>query len=63
MNKMKIDWFKYKIMILQKAAKFLGVRVHVYRPYSKEKTIDTDGVESPNDFKQNTSVPERQIGD
>ena len=34
---MKIDWFKYKIMILQKIAKFLGVRAHVYKTMSKEK--------------------------
>lgn len=60
---MKIDKFKYKTKILQKIAKFLGVRVHVYRPYSKEKTIDTEGIESPNDYKQVTSVAERQIND
>ena len=52
-----------KIKILQTIASFLGVKVHVYKPFSKEKTIDTDGIESPNDFKQTTSVPERQIGD
>jgi phenylacetate-coenzyme A ligase PaaK-like adenylate-forming protein len=60
---MKIDSFKYKTKFLQKTAKFLGVRVHVYRQYSKEKTIDIDGIESPNDYKQVTSVPERQIND
>ena len=60
---MKIDWFKYKIIILQKIAKFLGVRVHVYKTMSKEKTIDFDDIESPNDYKQVTSVAERQIND
>lgn len=63
MNKMKINTFKFKTKLVQKVANLLGVKAHVYQPYSKEKTIDTDGVESPNDFKQNTSVPERQIGD
>jgi len=63
MNNMKINWFKYKTIILQKAAKFFGVKVHVYKPMSKEKTIDIDGIECPNDFKQTTSVPERQIND
>jgi hypothetical protein len=30
---------------------------------SKEKTIDIDGIECPNDYKQVTSIPERQIND
>ena len=52
-----------KIKILQFIAKLLGVRVHVYQSMSNIKTIDTDDIESPNDVKQYTSVPERQIGD
>jgi hypothetical protein len=60
---MKINYFKYKTIFIQKIAKLLGVKAHVYSTFSKEKTIDFDGVESPNDFKQVTSIPERQIGD
>lgn len=63
MSKMKIDWFKYKTILIQKVSSVLGVKSHVYKPLSNEKTIDTDGIESPNDFKQTTSVPERQIWD
>ena len=63
MNKMNIKLFEYKIKLVQKVANLLGVKAHVYQPYSKEKTIDTDDIESPNDVKQYTSVPERQIGD
>jgi len=55
--------YNIKIKILQTIASILGVKVHVYKPLSKEKTIDTDDIESPNDVKQYTSVPERQIGD
>ena len=53
----------FKTKIIQAIAKILGVKVHVYKSMSNIKTIDTDGVESPNDVKQYTSVPERQIGD
>ena len=60
---MKIDWFNYKTIFIQKLSETLRVKAHVYKTLSKEKTIDFDGVESPNDFKQVTSVPERQIGD
>lgn len=60
---MKIDWFKYKTILLQKLATILGVKTHVYKTMSKEKTIDFDGIESPNDYKQVTSIPERQIND
>jgi ribosomal protein S3 len=52
-----------KTKILKTIAGILGVKVHVYKQSSKEKTIDTDSVEGPNDFKQPTSIPERQIGD
>lgn len=52
-----------KIKILQIIAKLLGLRVHVYQNTSVITTIDVDNVESPNDFTQVTSVPERQIGD
>lgn len=55
--------FNFKTKILQTIAGILGVKVHVYMDMSKEKTIDTDTIEAPNDFKQTTSVPERQIGD
>jgi len=55
--------FNFKTKILQTIAGILGVKVHVYKDLSKEKTIDTDGAESPNDYKQPTSIPERQIGD
>lgn len=55
--------FNFKTKILQTIAGILGVKVHVYMTASKEKTTDTDSVEGPNDFKQPTSVPERQIGD
>ena len=58
-----INMFNLKTKILQTIAKIFGVKVHVYQTLSKEKTIDTDDIESPNDFKQYTSVPERQIGD
>ena len=60
---MKIDWFKYKTILLQKLATILGAKTHVYKTMSKEKTIDFDGIESPNDYKQVTSIPERQIND
>jgi hypothetical protein len=53
----------FKIKILQTIAKLLGVKVHVYKSMSGIKTIDSDDIESPNDVKQYTSVPERQIGD
>jgi hypothetical protein len=55
--------FNFKTKILQAIAKILGVKVHVYRTMSSTKTIDTNDIESPNDVKQHTSVPERQIGD
>jgi hypothetical protein len=55
--------FNFKTKILQKIAGILGVKVHVYKQLSKEKTIDTDGAEAPNDFKQTTSIPERQAWD
>jgi len=55
--------FNFKTKVLQFVAKLLGVRVHVYQTFSGHKTIDTDGIEGPNDVKQYTSVPERQIGD
>ena len=55
--------FNLKTKIIQTIAKIFGVKVHVYQTLSKEKTIDTDNIESPNDVKQYTSVPERQIGD
>jgi hypothetical protein len=55
--------FNLKTKIIQTIAKLLGVRVHVYQTMSNIKTIDTDNIESPNDNKQFTSVPERQIGD
>ena len=58
-----INMFNLKTKIIQTIAKIFGVKVHVYQTLSKEKTIDTDDIESPNDFKQYTSVPERQIGD
>jgi hypothetical protein len=58
-----MNTINFKTKILQKIANLLGVKVHVYIQMSKEKTIDTDSIESPNDFKQTTSVPERQIGD
>jgi len=58
-----MNWFKYKTMMLQKMATVLGVKVHVYMDASREKTIDPSDIEGPNDFKQYTSVPERQIGD
>jgi hypothetical protein len=58
-----MNTFNLKTKILQKIASILRVKVHVYMQSSKEKTIDTDGAEAPNDFKQTTSVPERQIGD
>ena len=61
--KIKNNMFNFKTKILQTIASILGVKVHVYMTLSKEKTIDTDSVEGPNDFKQPTSVPERQIGD
>jgi hypothetical protein len=60
---MNNKWFIFRTKIIQKIAQILGVRVHVYQTFSDIKTIDTDNVESPNDFKQTTSVPERQIGD
>jgi hypothetical protein len=55
--------FNFKTKILQTIASILGVKVHVYMMLSKEKTIDTDSIEGPNDFKQPTSIPERQIKD
>jgi hypothetical protein len=58
-----MNTFNFKTKILQKIASIFGVKVHVYKQLSKEKTIDTDGAEAPNDFKQTTSVHERQIGD
>ena len=58
-----INMFNLKTKIIQTIAKIFGVKVHVYKQLSKEKTIDTDDIESPNDVKQYTSVPERQIGD
>lgn len=60
---MKIDYFKYKTIIIQKIAGLLGVRAHVYKSFSKEKTINMDDGQTPNDLKQSTSVPERQIWD
>lgn len=61
--KNKNNMFNFKTKILQKIAGILGVKVHVYKQLSKEKTIDTDGAEAPNDFKQTTSIPERQAWD
>ena len=55
--------FNFKTRILQKIASIFGVKVHVYQQMSKEKTIDIDGIEGPNDYKQVTSIPERQIND
>ena len=60
---MKINYFKYKTIIIQKIASILGVKAHVYSPFSKEKTIDMEDGQTPNDMKQTTSVPERQIWD
>jgi len=60
---MKINWFKYKTMTLQKMASILGVKVHVFEDFSKEKTIDESCSDGPNDWNQATSVPEKQIGD
>jgi hypothetical protein len=57
------NWFIFRTKVVQKIAQIFGVKVHVYQSFSDIKTIDTDNVESPNDFKQTTSVPERQIGD
>lgn len=49
--------------MLQRIASIIGVKVHVYMDASKEKTIDGSDVEGPNDWKQATSVPEKQITD
>jgi len=61
--KNKNNMLNFKTKILQKIASIFGVKVHVYQQMSKEKTIDIDGIESPNDYKQVTSIPERQIND
>ena len=55
--------FNFKTKIIQRIASIFGVKVHVYQAMSKEKTIDIDGIECPNDYKQVTSIPERQIND
>ena len=60
---MKINWFKYKTMTLQKIASMLSVKVHVFEDFSKEKTIDLSDNDGPNDNPQTTSVPEKQITD
>ena len=60
---MKINWFKYKTMTLQKIASMLSVKVHVFEDFSKEKTIDLSDNDGPNDNPQATSVPEKQITD
>ena len=53
--------FNFKTKIIQTIAGILGVKVHVYMTASKEKTIDTDSVESPNDFKQTTGKYDEDI--
>jgi hypothetical protein len=60
---MKMNWFDYKTKMIQRIASIIGVKVHVYMDASKEKTIDGSDVEGPNDWKQTTSVPEKQITD
>ena len=60
---MENKWFNLKTKVIQKIAQIFGVKVHVFQGLSNIKTIDTDDIESPNDYKQPTSVPERQIGD
>jgi hypothetical protein len=60
---MENKWFNFKTKVIQKIAQIFGVKVHVFQSLSNIKTIDTDDIESPNDYKQPTSVPERQIGD